>query len=126
VQAGPGHDVRLCTPTPGNDLLHLRQPEKPQLAAFVIEEEIDVGSLCRRVARRRAEPIKVFDAEPPFNSASCCLSLVMASLRSTDTVWAQSSTHCMPGLPLIPSDSCGRRSRPFPRGGRKAQPRRAA
>src|ERR1700761_340178 len=59
------HDIGLAAENAGGLLLHIHQLEQAKLAAFVVEEQIDVGILTSLAARRRAEQIKVLNAKPP-------------------------------------------------------------
>ncbi len=63
MQAAPGHDVGLAAEDFGGALLHVHQLEQAELAAGVIEKQIDVRIRARVATRGRTEQMQMVDAE---------------------------------------------------------------
>ncbi len=63
MQAAARHDVGLAAKDDRGALLHVHQLKQAKLALFVIEEQINVGIVCRFAACGRAEQIQMIDAK---------------------------------------------------------------
>lgn len=63
MQATPGRDVGLAPENPGGGLFHVHQSKQAQLAALMIEEQVNVGFLPSVGACRRAEQLDMLHAE---------------------------------------------------------------
>ena len=63
MQALASHDVGLAAEDLPGPLLYIHESEQTQLAALMVEEQINIGFGAGLVARDRAEKIKVLHAE---------------------------------------------------------------
>jgi cold shock CspA family protein len=64
VQAITRHDIGLAAEDSGGVFLHIHQFKDAELASLIVEKQVNVGIVTSLAARRRAEHIKLFDAEP--------------------------------------------------------------
>ena len=64
MQTVARHNVGLAAEYVGGVSLHVHQFEEAELSLFIIEKQINVGILPGLAARRGAEEVEAFDAEP--------------------------------------------------------------
>ena len=63
MQAAAGHDVCLPTKNFGGPFLDVHQLKQSELAALMVEEQVNVGIVSRLVTRCRTEQIQVLNAQ---------------------------------------------------------------